>query len=147
MNGLKARGRTSSAALATVTAFPIQLLRPPRYLTEAQADVWRSVIPTKPADWWDAGSVPLLVAFCRTVVEHKRVSTELDAFEDSWLKEDAGLKRYEILVRVQDRLSGRLTSLATKMRLSQQSRYRADAADTANRKAAGERPWNRVIQG
>jgi hypothetical protein len=138
-------GRTSTAALASVTALPVRLLEAPQDLTAEQADVWASVVVTKPADWFDAGSVPILAAYCRAVVESRKVAALVESMTSAMLLLDDGLKRYKDLRRLQAELSGEVNTLARAMRLTQQSKYRADAAAVADGRAKGARPWHRVI--
>ena len=138
-------GRKSTAALASVTALPVRLLAPPHDLSAEQSEVWGAVVATKPADWFDAGSVPLLAAYCRAVVESRKVSALVESMTADMLLLDDGLKRYKDLRRLQAELSGEVNTLARAMRLTQQARYRADAAAVADGKAKGARPWHRVI--
>ena len=42
---------------------------------------------------------------------------------------------------MRDKEAKRATSIATKLRLTQQSRYTPQAAATADRKVSGARPW------
>ena len=102
---------------------------------------------TKPHDWWDAGSVPILAAYCRAVVESRKVATLVESMSSEMLLLDDGLKRYKDLRRLQAELSSEVNTLARAMRLTQQAKYRADAAAVADGKAKGERPWHRVIDG
>lgn len=138
-------GRKSTAALASVTALPVRLIQPPAELSADQADVWSSVVVTKPADWFDAGSVPILAAYCRAVVEARKVASLVEAMTVDMLLLDDGLKRYKDLRRLQAELAGEVNTLARAMRLTQQAKYRADAAGVADKKASGARPWHRVI--
>ena len=124
---------------------PVRLLEPPTDLSAEQADVWASVVVTKPADWFDAGSVPLLAAYCRAVVESRKVAALVESMTGDMLLLDDGLKRYKDLRRLQAELSGEVNTLARAMRLTQQAKYRADAASVADGKAKGARPWHRVI--
>ena len=140
-------GRKSTAALASVTALPVRLLAPPDDLTGEQAEVWASVVVTKPSDWFDAGSVPILAAYCRAVVESRKVAALVESMTGDMLLLDDGLKRYKDLRRLQAELAGEVNTLARAMRLTQQSKYRADAASVADSKAKGARPWHRVIEG
>lgn len=119
-------------------------LEPPDDLTEAQAAVWRCVVETKPPDWFASDSAPLLSAYCRAVCEHLAVSRIIDATNVKCLKDEKKLDRFDKLLRMQDRLARQMVTLATKMRLTQQSRYRADAAAVAAGKSGNgtkPRPW------
>ena len=53
--------RKSAEALTVVPLTGPKRPGPPAKLTAAQANTWRAVVATKPARWWDQGSIPLLV--------------------------------------------------------------------------------------
>lgn len=142
---MKQAGRKSGASLATVTALPVRLLAAPEDLSADQAQVWGEVVASKPSDWFDAGSMPLLSAYCRAVVESRKVSSLVESMTADMLLLDDGLKRYKDLRRLQAELSGEVNTLARAMRLTQQAKYRADAASVASDKAKGTRPWHRVL--
>ena len=111
-------------------------------MTEPQAVIWLAVVNNKPADWFGPETLPLLAAYCRACVEHERVSGLIDTFNTECLTLDdaSDLKRYETLIRLQDRLSQQMARLGTKMRLTQQSEYRADKVRSPG--AGGKaRPW------
>jgi len=132
--------------LATVTSMPVRLLEPPDDLTTEQATVWASVVVTKPADWFDAGSVPILAAYCRAVVESRKIAALVEGMTADMLLLDDGLTRYKELRKIQGALAGEVNTLARAMRLTQQAKYRADAAFAAEKKASTERPWHRVLE-
>lgn len=142
---MKQRGIQSASKLATVTALPVRLLAAPEELSADQAQVWGEVIATKPSDWWDAGSVPILAAYCRAVVESRKVAALVESMTADMLLLDDGLNRYKELRKIQGALAGEVNTLARAMRLTQQAKYRADAAAVADGKAKGARPWHRVI--
>ena len=144
---MKHAGRKSGPSLATVTALPVRLLAAPDDLSAEQAEVCGQVVATKPSDWWDAGSVPLLAAYCRAVVESRKISALVESMSADMLLLDDGLARYKELRKIQAALSGEVNTLARAMRLTQQAKYRADAAAVADGKAKGARPWHRVIEG
>lgn len=138
---MKQRGKRSATSLATVVNFPTKFAEPPEELTEAQATVWRRIVASKPIDWFDESTEVLLAGYCCLWVDRERVRAQMDAFETEWLTKESGVKRFNDLQKIEDRILGRLTSLGTKMRLTQQSRYRANMADSEVRKVRGERPW------
>lgn len=133
------------AALATVTVLPLRMLAPPADLSAAECQVWATVAATKPGDWWDAGSVPLLAQFCRATVQAELVAGLVNGVGQTMLTDPDELGRYKELRKIQAALSGELSALATKMRLTQQARYNAKNADTASNKATGRKPWQRDV--
>jgi phage terminase small subunit len=137
------RGRKSSAALSVVPLAPgARRPDPPDELTPEQADEWRAVVGRMPADWFTRENQAMLVDLCRHVVIARRVSEQIDAFDPAWLADDEGLKRYDKLTAILERHTRTIASLSTRMRLTQQSRYNAAAANTASEKAKGPvKPW------
>lgn len=136
------RGRKSAASLAVVTTLPGQRAEPPRELTKAQAEVWRAVVSTKPADWFTEDTHPLLMAYCRHVVTATVLARQIDGFNPDWLADEDGLKRYEKLLAMRERETRAMTALARSMRLTQQSRYKAETAATkASSVGSGRKPW------
>jgi hypothetical protein len=139
---MKQRGRKSAAELSIIGAGGIAVARrldPPSQLSDEMADIWRGIVNGKPGDWFDAGSAPVLAQYCRHVIAARRASqlvvqTEADdGFDiDVWSE----------LLRLQERQSALLVSLATKLRLTPQSRYGARSAATAAlNESVGPPPW------
>jgi hypothetical protein len=138
---VKQAGRKSAAELATVTALPIRLLAPPADLSVEECEVWARVVATKPGEWWDAGSVPLLAQYCRATVQAEFIADLVRQTGSTMLSDPSQLGTYKELRKIQGALSGEINSLARSMRLTQQSRYNAKNSDTASRKADGRKPW------
>ena len=132
-----ARGRKSAASGELVAVSAVQTIaRPdaPYDLTDEQADEWRSVVDRLPADWFPRETWPILTQYCRHVVTARRVAQLIDA-EMKSPEFDVG--RYSDLLKMAQRESQVIASLATKMRLSQQATY-----DKSKKKpTAAKRPW------
>lgn len=137
------RGRKSAASLAV--AVPAQELQrlpePPSYLTPEQDDVWRMVVASRGGDLIAPESYPVLVEYCRAVISANQVAAQLDAFDPEWAKDDEGLKRWDKLLAMQDRLAGKVASLAGKLRLTPSSRVQAISAGRHADKGAKKKPW------
>jgi hypothetical protein len=128
--------RKSAAALAIRTPENLDTRLPPAAgLSKGECDLWREIVDSKPAEWFDSGSAPLLREYVRAVGESQRIG-RLVARTSS--KDPDTLARW---LTLRDREVKRMADLATKLRLTQQSRYTPQAAATANRKADGSRPW------
>jgi hypothetical protein len=133
------RGRVSAAALTVIGPGGIEPIRRPEApveLTDEQAEEWRAIVNRMPADWFTRETAPLLVQYCRTIVRARRLAQLLNNTEKS---EELDVKEYRDLLRSEAEQSGVLMSLATKMRISQQSTY-----DKSKKKPAGgtTRPWD-----
>src|SRR5690606_15281507 len=123
------RGRKSAAALSVVSQLPGQRRpEPPDELTDEEAADWRDVVNRLPPDWFPAETHGLLVQYCRHVVKARVIAGLIQEFDISWASTDEGLARYDKLTQMAEREGRALSSLATRMRLTQQSRYRADKA-------------------
>ena len=134
------RGRKSAAELALAPVVEI-VQRPgaPDELTDEEAREWEAIVARMPGDWFSRETWPLLVQLCRHTVAARRVAQLVHQEEQS---DDFNLAYWDRLLRAQERQSALLMSLATKMRLTQQSRYGPRAAATAARDAGGgPKPW------
>lgn len=131
------RGRQSGAALA-VTAAPIDSVqRPdaPYELTDEETTEWWAVVNSLPADWFPRETHAMLAQYCRHVVNARRVAQLIDRAVKS---PELDVAEYGQLLKMQDRESRVITSLATKMRLSQQATVRAEQA---RKPKMVKRPW------
>jgi hypothetical protein len=111
--------------------------KPTAGLSLPERRLWNEIVQSKPADWFDAGTLPLLREYVRAAV----MCEQLDALLTP-LPED--VKELRRLLGMRDMESKRLMSTATKLRLTQQARYRPEtAARRADQPPAGApRPWH-----
>lgn len=77
---MRQNGRKSAAAVAVL---PHKLerkerLEPPDSLGIKETLVWVAVVNGHPADWFDAGAVPVLVQLCRHVVVADRIAEMIE---------------------------------------------------------------------
>jgi hypothetical protein len=128
------RGRKSGASLSVaVTNLPGQRPEPPKELTKDQAAEWRAVVGRMPADWFTRETHPLLVQFCRHVCRSRELEAWLAEFD---MRSD--VETYDRLTKVAEREGRAVSSLATRMRLTQHSRYHTEMAGNAVKKEAAE---------
>jgi hypothetical protein len=137
-------GRKSTAALSIVAGTQIDG-RPaaPKDLTPFQQEVWERTVANEAADVFKTAALQqLLKEYCRHVSSAALLTEKIDSFDSQWLDTDEGLDRYTKLVRTRDCETKALADKATKLRLTNQSRYTPGAAGTAAKKGATERkPW------
>jgi hypothetical protein len=139
------RGRKSAASLSIVSVLGNERPPPPEELGEAEAEEWRAIAGRMPPDWFTRESHPLLVAYCRHIVAARVLAADMAKFmrfpPEMRLTSD-GIDLYDKLRKMADRESRVITTLATKMRLSQQSRYTENrAATAADRGKTVRKPW------
>lgn len=134
--------RKSVAALAIASVAPGAVrLPPPATLTQAERGLWLAVVNSKPAEWFGPEHAPLLANYVRHSLAADVLTQQLHDFDPEWLKDDDGLKRYGRLLVMRERETRAASSLATRMRITQQGVYRADKAATVAGRAAQRKPW------
>ena len=117
-------------------AGPSVHLAPAPGLTDDQAQVWCETVGARSADYFGEDAAPLLEEYCRVVVMCRLLAVQIEAALAGG--EPGELKS---LLDMRDKESRRMTSLATKLRLTNQSRYTAKTASTAAKKGSGGKVW------
>lgn len=143
---MKQRGRKSATALEIVSASDVldrvERQRPPHDLSDEEVEVWAAVVAAEPADWFSPSTVPLLANFCRHTIAARRVAELIERatgdIDPKTKQPTLSIGDYDRLLKMQDRESRALATLATKMRISQQSttNHRGNKKPSATRK-----PW------
>ena len=138
-----ARGRKSAARMGVVQGIP-QRPKPPDELTQEQAEEWCAVVTRMPVDWFGREIWPLLCAYCRHVCNARHVAGLIDAAQDMDIGDRTALMRFNRLLGMQERQSNVMAGLATRMRLTNQSRYTAhSAASRAKGGTSARKLWER----
>jgi hypothetical protein len=137
------RGRKSAAALAIVTPIADHRPGPPQDLTEEQAAEWTAIVRRLPDNYFPRECHGLLAAYVKHLAAFRLLSESIDAFQGAWLADDDGLKRYGDLLALREREGRALSSLATRLRITPQSRVYAKTAGVAatNAGSGGRKPW------
>jgi hypothetical protein len=144
---MKQRGRPSAQALDILSSTAkvldrVERQKPPHDLTDEEVEVWAAVVSTEPSEWFNASTVPLLAQYCRHVVQAKRVAELIERATGDIDPETKcatlTVGDYDRLLRMQERESRAIATLAVKMRIAQQS----TTNHRGNKKTiAGHRPW------
>lgn len=132
------RGRKSAASLEVALAEPVQKLqRPdaPYDLTDEQSEEWWAVVNRLPADWFPRETHAVLAQYCRHVVAARRVAQLVNDAERGGDSLDLG--KYDQLLKMQEREGRALSSLATRLRITQQSTM----SEKAKKPPQVKRPW------
>lgn len=136
---MEQRGRKSADALALqqfVGAAAVQRPDAPYELSDEQAAVWRAVVDSMPADWFGRETQDLLTHYCRHVVAARRVAQLVNALEQGEGPIDSN--EYDRLLKMQEREGRAMSSLATRMRLTQQTHY---SAKKSREGRVAKKPW------
>lgn len=140
------RGRKSAAKMAVVSQITDYRPAPPDVLNDAESQRWREIVNTKPTDWWDAGSIPLLTEYCRLKSSIDLLNEQLARAEKQMAETGEMPPGYKDTTGILDKKQGRMTQLAMKMRMTQQARYESRTAHTEAKKAgsaSGTKLWER----
>jgi hypothetical protein len=141
---MRTRGRRSVADQAVVIAGTFgKRPAPPAGLTERQAEIWRATVASEHAAFFDTAALrALLTDYCRHRESGEKIASVIDVFQAEWLKNSEGAKRFGDLLRLHELETRAAMMLATKLRITNQSRYNEKSAATAARNTAkGAKPW------
>lgn len=108
--------------LGTMQVAPIEITErpmPPFDFDNQEASIWASIVNSMPADWFNTGSLPLLTQYVRHVVASRNIAQLIS--EATSNTEEINVKLYVTLLRAQKEESSAMSSLATKLRISNQS--------------------------
>lgn len=135
-------GRRSAASLAVVAGTAIDG-RPasPADLSKAQKDIWERTVTNEPADTFRTAALQQLL---RLYCQHADTAARLSKQVDEAMREGSQVDLDDVdrLLKMRDRETKAVGDKATKLRLTNQSRYTPQAAGTAAKKASTERkPW------
>ena len=134
------RGRKSAASLevsAPITGAIETIQRPdaPYDLTDEQAQEWWAVVNRMPADWFPRETHGMLSQYCRHIVAARRVAQLISKVEKA---KKLDVEEYDRLLKMQEREGRAISSLATRMRISQQATIRAESA---KKPMQVDKPW------
>ena len=132
------RGRASAASLAIAHVSEVETIsRPdaPYDLTDEQSEEWWAVVNRMPADWFPRETHGMLAQYCRHVVAARRVAQLVASCEAA---DNLDVEQYDRLLKMQEREGRAISSLATRMRISQQATVRAEQA---RKPTQVKKPW------
>jgi hypothetical protein len=119
-------------------------MEPPADLNEQQAGIWREIVERMPQDWFSADNAPLLAELCRHVSYARRLAVQIAAVEPRMAEDKVARLEFCDLLKAHGFQSRQIGNLATKLRLSNQSRYdptMADIGRKGGRPTAVAKPW------
>jgi hypothetical protein len=136
------RGRVSMSELTTPVCLSEVTQRPnaPYDLTDQEADEWRAIVATMPADHFSRCNYPILTQLCRHVVASRRVAQLAEAAAS---KQNFERREYMILLQMQATESAAIMRLSRSMRLTQQATKRSEVASSRPLKSTRP-PWEDV---
>ena len=137
-------GRISAAEVAVVAPdFGTKRPDPPPELTARQRAIWAETVAAEPVGFFTSGAVlAMLTDYCAHREVAEKLTTMIDNFDDEWMNNREGLARYHTLLRMRELETRGAAHLATKLRLTNQSRFRPETPDRLPGQGKnGPMPW------
>lgn len=106
-------------------------IQPPESLNDAQKVIWRQAVDNLPADWFAVEQTPMLVAYCQHVARAAQIEVALSTLDPL-----ASLDVFDKLAKLAALESAKIAMHARSMRLTQQSRLKAETASSRGLGAA-----------
>ena len=112
-------------------------IQPPDSLSDAQKLIWHMTVDSLPADWFAAEQTPMLTAYCSHVARLTQVEAALASLDP--LRD---LDIFDKLSKLAGLESSKVLAGARAMRLTQQSRLKAETAQAHGAaSAAAAQSW------
>jgi hypothetical protein len=116
---------------------------PPEDLTPAQSQVWRSTVASESSDFFRTSALrDLLRDYCCHRADADALTKQINLYDLDTAMDPDAIKAVGKLLMFRDREAKGAADKATKLRLTNQSRYTPQAASTAAKNASTQRkPW------
>src|SRR4051812_47720424 len=73
--------KKSASSLSIVPVGIAEPLSPPESLTARQKELWKEIVVSKPASWFDRSNAPLLAGYVRSIASHEMLASRSDEIE------------------------------------------------------------------
>jgi hypothetical protein len=143
---MRQRGRKSATSLSVVpVSTEARRPPPPAHLDASAKKLWKAIVADSPSGWFTVAQEPLLAGFCCHASTAEFISKLIDKERpDDLLGDRDRLRRYSRLLGMRSRETAALSSLATKMRLTQQAQIQPRSAGRAwDANSPGPKLWDR----
>jgi hypothetical protein len=123
---------------------PQQRIDPPVDMTEAQKAIWREVMKTEAAEFFNTAWKQFrLREYCEAAVGLRGVQKAINEFDMSWVKSKEGGRKYRELQKARTQDLQDMRAAARDLRLTSQSRYSPETAYTMSKHAtkSDKFPW------
>ncbi|MFK7844687.1 MAG: P27 family phage terminase small subunit [Rhodothermales bacterium] len=114
-----------------IKVIPRQRLSPPSDLDPAESEIWLMVVDACSAEHFKQSDIPLMVSYCQAYVQLQRAAKQLKS-EPLVIPTDGGSTKVNPIVSVHKSLSGTVSNLAMRLRLSPSTRIATKAAATGS---------------
>lgn len=124
-----------------------QRLAPSMHLSAAEQVVWCRVVSDQPATAFSEVNRDMLDLYCQHVVSAQVLDDEIKAFDREWLRDEAGLKRYDTLLKMREREARSAAAIARSLRITRQAMADPKTVGRANANMGRARkPWELTVE-
>lgn len=118
---------------------------PPENMKAEQAEIWNNTVASEPVNWFQSQAQrDILRMYCAAVYSAKMIQMFIDDYPIAMLATANGTRHYNNLCRLRRDETNSAVSLATKLRITNQSRYDRKLAATMTRGQSVEsKPWSK----
>jgi len=139
-------GRPSANAIAIKPLNNVtktERVRPPATLTDLERDTFMMVVNDQPAQAFTQVHIPSLIAYCRHKIQSDILADAVLNFDRAWLDSDEGLKRYDLLLKMQSREIKGMQDVARSLRITRQSVDQQTVArmNETHKQTPEKKPW------
>jgi hypothetical protein len=134
-------------SLESITVKPIGVTaifaEPPGHLSKRAQAIWKEITLARPADFFDAAGKLLLAALCCHTESFEMITKELESERRSAEPTDERMRRLGTMRYTE---SAAMIAIATRLRLTNQSRYTAATGRTAAERGSLQqmtKPWEK----
>lgn len=140
---MQQRGRKSAASLSIVAGTIDGRPNPPESLSDDEAEVWRRVVASEGKDTFKTAALQeMLEGYCAHIIEARNLTEQLRSAPEIETAADVRVRKDLLSMREKEMRAA--VSIATKLRITNQSRYQPSVAATAVNQASTERKlWER----
>lgn len=143
---MKQRGRKSASAataLKVVAGAFGEKPAAPAELTKEQKAIWEKVVSSEHPDFFKTAAVKaLLVSYCRHSATADHLDKQVEKAVSGPVHQRPDLEDFDRLLKMRDREVRASVNLATKMRLTNQSRYQTTTAANKANQVPARKPWD-----
>ena len=109
----------------------------PEYLTPDQKLTWRRTVDACPVDWFPTETHDVLVEYCQAVEASRKIALR----EQSMDFATADIDDLKVIRTMAIKESASISSLATKLRITNQARFDPASAGRKTRDGGAKKPW------
>ena len=134
---------SAESKLVSIVGGRAQRPAAPDDLTDDQKTIWKATVDSEGADFFNTAALrELLKDYCRHKSTGAALTRQIQQYDAASMMDPETAQHFDRLTKMRDRETKAAADLATKLRLTNQSRYTPKAAATAAKhNSTQKKPW------